>query len=72
VVSSARNEDFRIGEMVRERKSLEEKSIEVVGVVLSERRDEVVRRLFRCPCMDSARVEGAIGEDERRLREEKG
>jgi hypothetical protein len=47
---------------------LEEKSIEVVGVVLSDRREEVMRRLFRCPCMDSARVGGAIGEDERALR----
>ena len=61
-----------MGEVVRERKSLEEKSIEVVGVVLSERSDEVVRRLFRCLCMDSARVGGAIAEDERMLREELG
>jgi hypothetical protein len=41
-------------------------------VVLSERSDEVVRRLFRCLCMDSARVGGAIAEDERMLREELG
>jgi len=57
-----------MGEVVRERKSLDEKSIEVVGVVLSERREEVVRRLVRCPFMDSARVGGAIGECERALK----
>jgi hypothetical protein len=57
-----------MGEPVRERKSLEEKSIEVVGVVLSERKEEVVRRLFRWPCMDSARVGGGIAENERMLR----
>jgi hypothetical protein len=57
--------DFKIGEPERERKSLEEKSIEVVGVVLSERREEVVRRLFRCPCMDSLRLGGGIVEYEK-------
>ena len=68
MLSSARNKDFKLGEPVRERKSLEEKSTEVVGVVLSERREEVVPRLFRCPVMDSTRVGGAIEEDKRTLR----
>lgn len=50
-----------MGEVERERKSLDEKSMLVLGVVVRVRREEVVWRLWRWDFMESVRVGGAIG-----------
>ena len=47
VCSSARNSERRVEEVDRERKSLEEKSMEVGGVMVSFRRAERVSRWLR-------------------------
>lgn len=47
--------------MERERKSLDEKSMLVLGLVVKVRREEVVWRLWRWDLIESVRVGGAIG-----------
>src|SRR3954453_490524 len=67
--SSCKYAFFNIGELDKDKKSLEEKSMDVVGAMLKDLRAELALRVERIACIEASRGEDFILDSQRESKE---